>query len=164
MTFLWPWPQVMAVALINKNMLFWYLYTPSHAFYLITFWRNSVGNFFGKYSLTLDFPRWSFEIGIISGIVGLIGVKWQGSELIRYWADCMTSPFDHTCDIDLEVSRSVFEIALSQEWDSWLTWNKMDMSRPFMNMILSALNLALAPRLAGFPLTSTVSENMHVLF
>ena len=52
----------------------------------------------------------------ISGIVGLIDVKWKGSELIWYLADCMTLPFDHTHDLDLGVSRSEHEIALSQEW------------------------------------------------
>ena len=72
----------------------------------------------------------------ISGIVGLI-VKWKGIKLIRYWADCMTLPFDHTHDLDLEVSRSNFEIALSQEWDGWLTWNERDVSHLFMTMILT---------------------------
>ena len=31
-----------------------------------------------------------FRNSCISGIVGLIDVKWKGSELIWYWADCMT--------------------------------------------------------------------------
>ena len=34
--------------------------------------------------------------------------------------DCMDFPFDHTRDLDLEVSRSNFEIALFQEWEGWL--------------------------------------------
>ena len=56
-----------------------------------------------------------FQNSSISGIVGLIYVKWnwKGSELIWYWADCMTLPFDHTHDLDLGVSRSESEIALS---------------------------------------------------
>ena len=62
---------------------------------------------------------WMFQGQIsnssISGIVGLIDVKWKWSELIWYWADCMTLPFDHTHDLDLgvEISRSESEIALS---------------------------------------------------
>ena len=33
---------------------------------------------------------------------------------------------DHTHDLDLEVSRSKFEIALFQEWEGWLTLNRRD--------------------------------------
>ena len=60
-----------------------------------------------------------------------------------YWADCMTLPFDHTHDLDLgvEISRSESEIALSQEWDSQLTWNKKDVSHPFMTMILTSVTM-----------------------
>ena len=49
----------------------------------------------------------------------------------------MTLPFDHTHDLDLgvEISRSESEIALSQDWDGRLTWNKKDVSRPFMTTI-----------------------------
>ena len=36
-----------------------------------------------------------------------------------------------------KVSRSVFQIALSQEWDSRLTWSERDVSHPFMTMLLS---------------------------
>ena len=70
----------------------------------------------------------------ISGIVGLIDVKWRGSGLIWYWANCMTLPFDHTHDLDLGVSRSESEIALYQEWGGWLTWHEKDVSRPCMTM------------------------------
>ena len=52
-------------------------------------------------------PHW------LVGIFGLIGVKSKGSELIRYWANCMCLSFDHTHNLQLEVSRSKFEIALS---------------------------------------------------
>ena len=36
----------------------------------------------------------------ISETVGLIDIKLKWSELIWYWADCMTLPFDHTHDLD----------------------------------------------------------------
>ena len=49
----------------------------------------------------------------------------------------MTSPFDHTHNIDLQVLRSDFEIALSQEWDGRLTWNERDSNHPFMTMVLT---------------------------
>ena len=48
----------------------------------------------------------------------------KGSELIWYWADCMTLPFDHTHDLDLGVSRSESEIALSQNGVVDWQWTK----------------------------------------
>ena len=53
----------------------------------------------------------------------------------------MTSPFDHTHDLDLGVSRSESEIALSQEWGSLLTMNEKDASHPFMTMILTCVTM-----------------------
>ena len=38
----------------------------------------------------------------------------------------MTLPFDHTHDLDLQILRSEFEIALSHEWDGWLTRKERD--------------------------------------
>ena len=91
------------------------------------------------FDLTHDLDLGCFKVkfwnSCISGIVGLIDVKWKGSKLIRYWSDCI--PFDHTHDLDLGVSRSESEIALSQEWDGRLTWNEKDVSHPFMTMILT---------------------------
>ena len=37
--------------------------------------------------------------------------------------------FDHTRDLDLEVSRSKYEIALAQDLEGWLAWNKNDVSQ-----------------------------------
>ena len=82
-----------------------------------------------------------FRNSSISGIVGLIDVKWKGSELIWYWADCMTLLFDHIHDLDLGVSRSESEIALSQEWGGRLTWKEKDLSHPFMTMILTSVTM-----------------------
>ena len=56
---------------------------------------------------------------------------------IRYRADYMTLPFDHTHDLDLEVSASKFEVALSQKREGRLTWYERDMSCPFMTMRLA---------------------------
>ena len=53
----------------------------------------------------------------------------------------MTLPFDHTHDLDLGVSRSESEIALSQEWGSRLTMNEKDVSHPFMTMILTCVTV-----------------------
>ena len=53
----------------------------------------------------------------------------------------MTLIFDHTHDLDLGVSRSESEIALSQEWDGRLTWNEKDVSHPFMTMILTNVTM-----------------------
>ena len=79
-----------------------------------------------------------FRNSCVSGIDGVLNVKWEGNKLIGYWADCMTLPFHHTHDLDLGVSTSEFEIALSQEWDSRLTWNEEDASHPFMTIILTS--------------------------
>ena len=88
-------------------------------------------------SLTLDVSRSNFEIALSQEL--LVWLIWNenGSELIWYWADCMTLPFDHTHNLDLgvEIWRSESEIALSQEWDGRLTWNEKDVSHPFMTMI-----------------------------
>ena len=88
--------------------------------------------------LTLDVSRSNSSI---FGIVGLIGVKLKGSELIWYWADCMTLPFDHTHDLDLGYSRSESEIPLSQEWGGRLTMNKKAASLPFLTMILTCVTM-----------------------
>ena len=53
----------------------------------------------------------------------------------------MSLPFDHTRDLDLGISRSESEIALSQEWDGPLTWNEKDASHPFMTMILTNMTM-----------------------
>ena len=45
----------------------------------------------------------------------------------------MVLPFDHTHDLDLEVSSSRFEIALFQELEGWLTWNERDESWSFID-------------------------------
>ena len=49
----------------------------------------------------------------------------------------MAVPFDHTHDIDLEISRSKFEIALFHEWEGCLIWNRRDMSLSFMTMTVT---------------------------
>ena len=51
----------------------------------------------------------------------------------------MTLPFDHTHDLGF--SRSGSEIALSQEWGGWLTWNAKDLSHSFMTMSLTSVNM-----------------------
>ena len=101
-------------------------------------------------TLTFDFTH-DLDIGCftvqfrnssISGIVGLIDVKWKGSELIWYWANCMTMPFDHTRYLVVRVSRSESEIALSKEWGGRLTINEKDVSHPSMTMILTCVTMA----------------------
>ena len=82
-----------------------------------------------------------FQNNRISGIVGVIDVKWIGSKLIEYWTDCMTLPFDHTQDLELGTSRSESEIALSQEWGIPLTWNEKDVSHPLMTIILTSVTI-----------------------
>ena len=95
------------------------------------------------FDLTHDLDLGCFKVKFrnssISGIVGLIDVKWKESELIWYWADCITLPFDHTHDLDPGVSRSESEIASSQECGGRLTWNEKDL--PFMTMMLTSVTM-----------------------
>ena len=112
-------------------------------------WSASVWYWVWYVTLTFDLThdrdlgyfKVKFRNSFISGIVGLIDVKWKGSELIWYWANFMTLPLDHTHDLDLGVSRSDCEIAVSQEWGGWLTWNEKDVSHPFMTMILTSVTM-----------------------
>ena len=53
----------------------------------------------------------------------------------------MTLPIDHTHDLNLGVSRSQSEIALSQEWGSLLTMNEKAVSHLFMTMILTCVTI-----------------------
>ena len=99
------------------------------------------------FDLTHDLDLGCFKVKFrnssFSGIFGLIDVEWKRSELMWYWADCMTLPFDHTHDFDIgvEISRSESEIALSQECDSRLTLNEKDVSHPFITMILTSVTM-----------------------
>ena len=53
----------------------------------------------------------------------------------------MTLLFVHTHDLDLEVSRSKFKIALFQEWEDQLSWYEKDESHPFMTMTLTFVTM-----------------------
>ena len=50
-------------------------------------------------------------IGHISGMVGSICVKQKEGAPAGYWLNYVTSTFDLTHDLDLDCSRSNFEIA-----------------------------------------------------
>ena len=104
-------------------------------------WKGSTSVGYWVYYMTLIVDigclKVKFLNNCISGIVGLIDLKWKASESMGYWANFMALPFDHTHELELEVSRSDFEIVLSQWWDGWLTWNKKDVSRPLMTTILT---------------------------
>ena len=108
-------------------------------------WSASVGYWVQYVTLTFDLThdldlgcfKVKFRNSSISAIVGLINLKWKRSELIWYWADCITLPFHHTHDLDIgvEILRSESEIALSQAWYGWFTWNEKDVSQLFMTII-----------------------------
>ena len=93
------------------------------------------------HNLDLGCFKVKFRNSCISGIAGVIDVKWKGSKLIGDWANCMTLPYNHTHDLNHGVARSEFEITLSQEWDGWLTWNEKDVSHPLMTMILTSVTM-----------------------
>ena len=99
MTFPWPWPKVTAVASISKNLLVcaikweppigslqtWQHYGPSHGYYLIRFWRSSVGNcyfckiFFKKFGCV--FSRSNTILAISQE--WLVRLMWNEKEMHR---------------------------------------------------------------------------------
>ena len=105
MTLSWPWPKVTAVASISQNLLVcaikWEPLIGSLQIMVIT-WLD-----FGKIMLETvilaHFPKkfWmcffkvKHNFGHISGMVGLIDVKWKESASVGYWM------FELTHDLDL---------------------------------------------------------------
>ena len=63
-------------------------------------------------------------------------MKWKRRQSVGYWTNCVTFPFDHTHDLDVEFSRKALQIALFLQWKGWLTWNKSNVSGSFMTMLL----------------------------
>ena len=59
----------------------------------------------------------------------LIDMERRRCESTECWTHLVTFNFDLGDDVDLEISTSYFEIAVSQELEGRLTWNEMDMSR-----------------------------------
>ena len=53
----------------------------------------------------------------------------KGCESIGSWIHIVTLNFDLTHVLDLEISRSNFVEAVSQECEGRLTWNERDVSR-----------------------------------
>ena len=76
---------------------------------------------------------WIFKVKFwkccISGMGGPIDMERKGCELIGCHTHFVTYNFDLNHDLDLEFSTSKFEIAVSQESEGKLTWNKRDISR-----------------------------------
>ena len=68
----------------------------------------------------------------------LVWLMWSEKEVNQLDIGLTTWPcLDYTHELNLEVSRLKFDIALSQEWEGQLTWYKRDMSRPFMTVTLT---------------------------
>ena len=126
---------------ISQEWVFWLMWNENEVHRLDTGYDMWPWPLTSLITLTLDVSRSNFQNSCITRIVGLIDVKWKGSELIGYWADYMTLTFDHTHYLDLGVSGSKSEIASSQEWDSQLTWNEKNASHQFMTMILTSVTM-----------------------
>ena len=65
----------------------------------------------------------------ISRIGWVIDMERKECESIECWTHVLTFNVHLTHDLDLRFSRSNLEIAVSQEWDGWFTWNQRDVSR-----------------------------------
>ena len=61
----------------------------------------------------------------------------KGSASVGYWINFMMLIIDVTHVLDLELSRTKFELALSKEWEGQLTWNETDMSRLFLTIAMT---------------------------
>ena len=109
-------------------------------------------------TVTVDVSMSNFETALSRKL--LVWLMWNEKEHSWwYLADCMTLPFDHTHDLDLGVSRSESEIALSQGWDGQLTWNKKYVSHSFMTMILTSVTMV---GWADVPDSGRVTSNVGV--
>ena len=143
MTFLWPWPKVTAVALMNKNLLLCKIKSESlhqslqnlvaislwscHAYYLIRFWRNFVGNFFLQnflWNVWMCFFKVKHSIGHISGMVCPIDVKRKGGALVGCWVNYVTLTFYLTCDLDIWFFKVKIQNSSISGILVWLIWNK----------------------------------------
>ena len=103
MTFLRPWPKVIAVALIDKNLLVcinqWEPLNQSLPFFII----SDV------------FFKVKHSIGHISGMVGPIDVKRKEGASVGYWVNYVTSILTSPIALTIDFSRPNFKIAVSQE-------------------------------------------------
>ena len=63
-----------------------------------------------------------------SGFGYPIDIKWNGYESTECRTHVVTLNLDLTHDLEIEFSTSNFEIAVSQVWEGWSTWNERYMS------------------------------------
>ena len=110
----------------------WQLCYPSHVYYLIRFWRNSVENcYFGKcfFYISDEFFSRSNTILAISR-EWLVRLMWNEKEV--HWLDTGYNmwpwPLTSLMTLTLDVSRSNFEIAPYPELLVWLMWNEKEVS------------------------------------
>ena len=90
----------------------------------VGYWVNYVTSTF---YLIPDLDLWFFKVKFQIAVSQELLSNWcetKRKQISYILADCMVLPFDHTHDLDLEVSRSKFEIALFEEWEGWLTWSE----------------------------------------
>ena len=83
-------------------------------------WSN-VGPIIWPWPLTCLWPwPWILKVKFSNCYISrrgcLLGMKWNGYELIRFWTHNMTLTFDHTHAFDLGFLRSNLEIAVFQDW------------------------------------------------
>ena len=141
MTFLWPWPKVTAVALINKNLLVcrikWEplnqslqnLVAISHWSCLLPvlildwlFWKLVFCQIFFENSGCV-FSR-SNTIWHISGMIGPIIVKRKGGASVGCWVNHVTLAFDLTHDLNYWFFKVKFKNSCISGIVIWLIWNK----------------------------------------
>ena len=129
----WHWlAQMCLSAQLSKNhssdhYKTWQLCCHSHGYYLNRYWGSCDRNFyFGKFSLKIRmcFFKVKHYFGHISGM--LVRLMWNKKEVHRMDTghNMWSWPLTSLMTLTLYVSRSNFEIALSQESLVWLMWNE----------------------------------------
>ena len=143
-TFGWPWPKVMAVTLINKNLLVcrikWEPLNQSLQILVAIFLWSLVmfitwldlghilfetlflANFLQKFWMC--FFKLKHSIGHISGMIGPIDVKRKGGASVGYWVNYVTLTFDLIHDLHLWFFKVKFQNSCIWGIIIWLMWNK----------------------------------------
>ena len=108
----------------------WQPYCPSHGYYLIRFLISSGGNCnFGKFCLKISDVFFQGQT-LFWPYLRLVPLMWNEKEV--HWLDTGYNmwpwPLTSLMTLTLAISRSNFEIALSQELLVWLMWNENEVS------------------------------------
>ena len=134
----WPWPWIFKVKFWKNRIsgMGWPIDMERKGCESIGFYTHFVTfNFDLNHDLDLGFSWSNFGKWHISGMGWPIDMESKGCESIECWTHVVTFNVHLFHDLALGFSRSNFEIAVTQEWEGWLTWNERGCQ---LDMILDA--------------------------